>query len=451
MIRRILRSRGMRKFVRNRMAMAASGVILLYLLIALAIVLGAITREDAAERVLPKQQYGFLQSPDLEQRFNNVKWFVRDYLDSAFDVPGGLAAQENPQRLLDNVALAERRVADLPPEELEAMWDDLAASFDELDEAWLEREDLLYEIEDMRAVVADMRAEGEDAEAIAEEQAYLDELLAEDEPLRTRIAEGLDVVETELRELMPIPSGWAGLVYGFRTFLGSDDSGRSIATQAFYGIKLAFQIGVVVGLVSVVIGTLLGGAAGFFGGWVDHAVMWLVSVISSVPYLIWLLVLSYLFVGHTLFDNPAEHPELQLVKLYAAMCFAFWVGTARVIRGEVMKIKELEYVQAATAIGFGRVYILLKHVIPNTAHLMFINFSLIFIGAIKSEVILTFLGLGVTGQPSWGWMISLGREDVQNFFFWSVLSATFLMFVLVLAFNVVSDALQDAFDPKHVG
>jgi peptide/nickel transport system permease protein len=178
--------------------------------------------------------------------------------------------------------------------------------------------------------------------------------------------------------------------------------------------------------------------------------MWIVSTLSSIPYLVLLAVFAFMFTGSAWFDNPAQRPELQLVKLYVAMGLTFWVSTCRVIRGEVMKIKELEYVQAATAIGFGRFYILLRHVIPNTVHIMFINFSLLFIGAIKSEVILSFLGLGVSGQPSWGTMISNSKDDLSNFFFWEVLTASVLLFILVLAFNIVSDALQDAFDPKHV-
>lgn len=464
MMRRFLKSRGLRKFIRNRMAMAASAVILVYLLVALAIVFGAITREDAAERVLPNQQYGFLERPGVEKRFNRARWYVQNYFAPTFDRAGGVSALEDPQQTLEALALAERHIADVPLEELEARWQRLSDNYDALDELWLDREliyeevsEIDYEIEDLQFVLEDMRAEGEAQEEI-------DDILAEIEDIRAERADliaqadailgefetQLDVVEADILEIMPYPKGFAGLAYGFRTFLGSDNSGRSIAVRVFYGIKLAFQIGIVVGVVSVIIGTLLGGAAGYFGGWVDHLVMWLVSVISSVPYLVWLLVLAFIFVGNPLLDNPVEHPELQLVKLFIAMCFAFWVGTARVVRGEVMKIKELEYVQAATAIGFGRLYILVKHVLPNTLHLMFINFSLVFIGAIKSEVILSFLGLGVSGQPSWGVIISLGREDVQNFFFWNVLSATALMFGLVLAFNIVSDALQDAFDPKHV-
>ena len=106
---------------------------------------------------------------------------------------------------------------------------------------------------------------------------------------------------------------------------------------------------------------------------------------------------------------------------------------------------------AATAIGFGRLTILLRHAIPNTVHLMFINFSLLLIGAIKNEVVLSFLGLGVKVGPSWGRMIQESTQQVINGFFWQIGAATAFMFVLVLAFNIVSDALQDAFDPKHVG
>jgi peptide/nickel transport system permease protein len=112
----------------------------------------------------------------------------------------------------------------------------------------------------------------------------------------------------------------------------------------------------------------------------------------------------------------------------------------------------MEYIHAARTAGFSSFHILLRHVIPNTAHLMLINFSLLLIGAIKSEVILSFLGLGVKGQPSWGIMIrdAGNNGDVVTGFFWEIGTATVLMFGLVLAFNILSDALQDAFDPKHV-
>jgi peptide/nickel transport system permease protein len=201
-------------------------------------------------------------------------------------------------------------------------------------------------------------------------------------------------------------------------------------------------VGLVAALVSVVLGGLLGAAAAFFGGWVDLFVIWLYSTFASIPYLVLLAVLAYAFTG--------TRWEGTLWPLYASFSITFWIGPCRVVRGEVLKLRELEYVQAATAVGFGRLYILLRHVIPNTTHLLLINFSLLFIAAIKSEVILSFLGLGVKRGPSWGIMISQASSEVVRGFFWQIGAATVFMFGLVLAFNVLTDALQDAFDPRHV-
>lgn len=448
MIERLLKSRGVIKFRRNKMALAASAVILVYLMIAFLVLFGVIKLEDTKERVTSNRAYGFLQHPDLEEQFDEVGWMVTSHLAMAFDGSGGIQASANPMVELDRVGMAERRVVDLPLERLDELWQELKAAHQELDDLWLDsfREDYVYDIMDLRIEWK----ETEDPDEAAQINEEIDVMVEDLVQIDIEIVKSLGVVDAKLQELMPMPTGLDGLKYTFRTFLGSDTTGQSISIQAFYSVKIAFQIGFVAAITSVTIGTLLGAAAGFFGGWVDHAVMWVVATLSSVPYLVLLVVIAYMFRGSSLFDNASEHPALALVPVYAAFCLTFWISTCRVIRGEVMKIKELEYVQAATSIGFGQFYILLRHVIPNTTHLMFINFSLIFIGAIKSEVILSFLGLGVKGQPSWGIMISLGREDVQNFFFWSVLSATALMFGLVLAFNIVSDALQDAFDPKHV-
>jgi peptide/nickel transport system permease protein len=448
MIERFFKSRGVNKFRRNKMALVALGVIMVYFFVALLVLFGAIKLDDTKERVTTNRAYGFLQHPDLEERFNDLDWIVTKHLAGGFTQSGGILEAANPDVALESLAMAERRIADLPLEQLATLWTELQEAQSALDDLWLDsdREGYVYDIIDLKDEIKEL----EDPAEIEAAQQELSELRDELVSVDAAIAAAMDIVDAKLGELMPIPQGLDGLKYKFRTFLGSDTSGRSISIQAFYSIKIAFQIGFVAAITSVAIGTLLGAAAGFFGGWVDHLVMWIVATLSSVPYLVLLVVIAYMFRGSSLFDNASEHPALALVPVYAAFCLTFWISTCRVIRGEVMKIKELEYVQAATSIGFGRFYILVRHVIPNTTHLMFINFSLIFIGAIKSEVILSFLGLGVKGQPSWGIMISLGREDVQNFFFWSVLTATALMFGLVLAFNIVSDALQDAFDPKHV-
>ncbi len=224
----------------------------------------------------------------------------------------------------------------------------------------------------------------------------------------------------------------------WRHWLGTDRQKRSIIERALYSIKIALAVGLVTALVSVFVGTLLGAMAGYFGGWVDSVIVWLFSTVQSIPSLLLLLGLSY--TARQVFGSG-------LTAVYIAFCSTYWVGPCRVIRGEAMKIRELEYIEAAEAIGLPRLVILIRHVIPNTLHLSFINFSLLFIGAIKSEVILSFLGLGVVGQPSWGLMINAARNQL-NKSYWELGAATVFMFVLVLAFNVFSDGLQDAFDPK---
>lgn len=279
------------------------------------------------------------------------------------------------------------------------------------------------------------------AEAIAQARAALPVVRAAiDAPL----ASALDAIEPITLEIMPRPAGLKGVLYDFRLLLGTNASGQSNLVRALYSAKIAIQVGCIVALAAVLLGAMLGSAAGYFGGMVDHLVTWLYSTLSALPQLVLLGVMSFLFLNSQF--------EKTLIPVYFALTATFWIGTCRVVRGEVLKLKELEYVQAGKAIGFGRVYILLRHVLPNTTHLLFINFSLLFIGAVKSEVILTYLGLGIKDGASWGRMISAsGDEVIGAGIFWQIGAATFFMLALVLAFNILSDALQDAFDPKHVG
>jgi peptide/nickel transport system permease protein len=387
---RFLGGRGMRKLRRDRMAVAALAVIGAYLGVALLVLLGGLDREDVFDRVGPDTVPGFLGTQDGEKRLSDAEFWIEQVERAAISSRGAEA--------LAALRLGGRRAAAGTPEEL----------LGRVDSAW----------------------EAFDAVAAYEEL---------DTP---EVAPLLAELETRVDALYSEPTGLAGLAQGLRLSLGTDRQGRSILFRALYSTKVAVQIGVVAALISVLIGTLLGAAAGFFGGWVDHLVVWLYSTFSSIPWIVLLMVLAAMFRGGS-FDGT-------LIPVYAAFCMSFWISPCRVVRGEVMKIKELEYVQAASAIGFPSRRILLRHVVPNTAHLMFINFSLLFIGAIKAEVILSFLGLGVKNEPSWGVMINQAKAEVLNGFFWQIGAATFFMVVLVLAFNVLSDALQDAFDPKHV-
>ncbi len=261
--------------------------------------------------------------------------------------------------------------------------------------------------------------------------------------LDAEITEALGRIEPIIAELLPPPTGMDAFLYDLRLLLGTDRQGRSILIRAVYSAKVAIQVGLIVSLFAVGFGSLIGAAAGYFGGWIDHAVIWLYSTFSSIPDLVLLVVLAFMFSGSPL--------ERTLIPLYVAFGLTYWIGPCRVTRGEALKLKQLDYVQAANALGAGKARILLLHIIPNTAHLVFINLSLLFIAAIKGEVVLTFLGLGLKDGASWGIMVDQSRAEVVSGFFWQIGAATFFMFVLVLAFNVLTDALQDAFDPKHVG
>ena len=393
MIRNFLRSRGVRKFRRDRLAVAALGVIAVYLALAVILLTGGIVeKEETFERVGANSMVGFLQTPTVEQRLLHLEF----YLDEVYSA----ADSRKPESALAAIDLFGRVPVTSDPDEL------------------IERIDPLWEVYD---------------ELI---EAQEEEIFHEDPENEPRLAE----LEAEAQALYTPPEGLLGRL---ALSLGTDRQGRSIFLRALYSIKVAVQIGLISALISVLIGTILGGAAAFFGGPVDHAIVWLYSTFSAIPYIVLLMVLAAMFLGSDF--------EGTLIPVYTAFCLTFWIGPCRVIRGEVMKLRELEYVQAATAVGFGRLRILLKHILPNTAHLMFINFSLLFIGAIKAEVILSFLNLGVKNEPSWGVMIQQARQEVISGFFWQIGAATVFMFVLVLAFNILSDALQDAFDPKHVG
>ena len=392
MIRRILNSRGVRKFCRSRLALFSLGFIGIYVLIGAAILLfGMVSLEETGERVGPNSSPGFHRKPDAETRLIHIEFYL-NLLDRALQ-------RNDPETALSELRLGEKTTISASPDQLTEQVESMYERFEEL-------------------------ADHDNLDQASE-------LLPE-----------IEVLEREVASLFEIPSGWKGWVYQFRIFLGTDRQGRSIAIRGIYSIKVAIQIGLITALISVVMGSLLGAAAAFYGGWIDHLVIWLYSTFSSIPNLVLLTVLVYMFTGSAF--------EGTLIPVYTAFCLTFWIGPCRVIRGETLKIKELEYVQAATALGLNRITILLKHVLPNTAHLMFINFSLLFIGAVKSEVILSFLGLGVKKGPSWGIMISQSAQEVVNGFFWQIGAATVLMFGLVLAFNVLTDSLQDAFDPKHV-
>lgn len=241
-----------------------------------------------------------------------------------------------------------------------------------------------------------------------------------------------------------IASDWAREVGGSNLppsaehWFGTDMFGRSVFAKVIRGTQIAMSVGLATSLIAIPIGVIMGALAGYFGGWVDDLITWLYTTFSSIPNIM-LLISITMILGKGIFA------------VYIALGATSWVTLCRLIRGEVMKHKEREYVQAAGAIGGGHFRKLFLHILPNVTHIVIINTSLQFQFAIKSEVILSYLGLGVQGEPSWGTMIDDAKLELSRGVWWQLAAATTAMFLVVLAFNLLGDALRDSLDPKLKG
>ncbi|WP_412463017.1 ABC transporter permease [Halobacteriovorax sp. RT-2-6] len=219
---------------------------------------------------------------------------------------------------------------------------------------------------------------------------------------------------------------------------GTDIFGRSVVYKTLKGAEMAIGIGFSTAMISTVIGVTLGLMAGYFGGKVDEIIVWFYTSLASIPYIMLLFAVTMVLGKGT-------------SSLFLALGVTSWVGLCRLVRGEVLRHKEREYVQAAAALGAGNMRRMFKHILPNIFHIVIIQFSLRFQQAIKSEVILSYLGLGVQGQPSWGTMIDDSKLELARGVWWQLSAATLAMFVLVLALNLLGDALRDSLDPKLKG
>lgn len=217
--------------------------------------------------------------------------------------------------------------------------------------------------------------------------------------------------------------------------LGTDGLGRDVMRRLVQGARIAFQVGVITALIAIPLAVLLGCLAGYCGGWVDDLVVWLYSTFASMPSLLFILAIAMV-------------AQKGLLGVYLGIGLTTWVGLCRLIRAEVMKHKELTYVKAARTLGLGPARIMFRHILPNVLHIVIINFSMRFPSAIETEVIMSFLGIGVQGEPSWGIMISNSRFRLWHGVWWELTFTTVAIFLVVLAFNLFGDALRDALDPR---
>ncbi len=247
----------------------------------------------------------------------------------------------------------------------------------------------------------------------------------------------------------------ASLAMGYHAF-GSDITGNDVLYQTLKSIRTAVVIGALATLATLPLAVVLGIMAGYFKGWVDEVIQYFYTVLSSIPNILLiaaLVLMVQVFIDKhpDLFETSLERSDVKLFLLCAVLGVTGWAGLCRLLRAETLKLRELDYVQAAQAFGVSANRIMARHVFPNVAHLMLIVTVLEFSSLILYEAVLSYVGVGVDpSMNSFGGMINLARNEMNRdpVIWWPFAAAFFFMVTLVLAANLFADGVRDAFDPR---
>jgi oligopeptide transport system permease protein len=222
---------------------------------------------------------------------------------------------------------------------------------------------------------------------------------------------------------------------GLQFWFGSDELGRDIFTRIWWGARISLLVGISAALIDLMIGIVCGSIAGLFGGKIDEFLMRLCDVLYSIPSLLTVILLMVIM-GPGLFT------------IILALALTGWVPMARIVRGQILQLKTLDYVSAAEALGAGRLRILLYHLLPNAIGPIITTMTLCIPTAIFAEAFLSFLGLGIQAPiASWGTMANDGLPALR-YFPWRLFFPALFISLTMLCFNLVSDGIRDAFDPR---
>lgn len=234
-------------------------------------------------------------------------------------------------------------------------------------------------------------------------------------------------------------------------FLGTDQVGRDVLFRAIKGCRVGLIVGTLTTLIATPVAILFGIMAGYFGGRVDDLIQYIYTTLSSIPGILliaaaMLIVTTKIQQMHTVYAS-----DIRLAWLCAVLGIGSWTGLCRLIRGETLKVRENEYIQASEAFGVGHLKIMFRHILPNVMHIVLISVILRFSGLVLAEAVLAYVGIGVDpSMESWGNMINAARLEISRdpIVWWNLLAAFVFMFGLVLPANIFGDAVRDALDPR---
>ena len=269
------------------------------------------------------------------------------------------------------------------------------------------------------------------------------------------VPKGPNVDISDIDPLAPRYKEWDEATAKFKTVetvkaetlpFGGDRLGRDVLSKAIKGAEVSIMVGVLAALAATLIGTVLGALGGFYGGKLGDALEWLYNVFTSIPSI--LLIFTFAAV---LNRADAIVPK-GIWSIVVILGLTGWTGIYRLVRGEFLKHSVRDYVRSAEAIGASASSRIFKHILPNVSHVVLVQLSIHVVGFIKSEVILSYLGLGVAvDQVSWGTMLAEAQSELILGHWWQLVAATAFMAVFVTAFSLFTDALRDALDPKLRG